>query len=41
MKLCRVAFHVNHDPHVPHVQRQAHIEVQENHEALRINQHEQ
>jgi hypothetical protein len=33
--------HVHHDPHVPHVQGQAHGEVQEGHEAHQINQHEQ
>jgi hypothetical protein len=35
------AVHVHHDPHVPHVQEQAHAEVQEGHEAHRIDQHGQ
>jgi hypothetical protein len=35
------AVHVHHDPHVPHVIRQAHGEVQEDHEAQQIDQHEQ
>jgi hypothetical protein len=32
--------HAHHDPHVPHVQGQAHGEVQEGHEAQQIGQHE-
>jgi hypothetical protein len=35
------AVHVHHDPHVPHVQGKAHVEVQEGHEAYQIDQHEQ
>jgi hypothetical protein len=35
-----VAVQVHHDPHVPHVQGQAHGEVQEAHEAHKINCHE-
>jgi hypothetical protein len=34
------AVHVHHDPHVPNVQGQAHVEVQESHEAHQIDQHE-
>jgi hypothetical protein len=34
------AVHVHHDPHVPHVQGQAHGEVQEGQEAHQINEHE-
>jgi hypothetical protein len=33
--------HVHHDSHVPHVQGQAHGEVQEGHEAHQIGQQEQ
>jgi hypothetical protein len=35
------AVHVYYDPHVPHVQGQAHGEVQEGHEAHQIYQQEQ
>jgi hypothetical protein len=35
------AVHVHHDPNVPHVQGQAHGEVQEGHESHQIDQHEQ
>jgi hypothetical protein len=35
------AVHVHDDPHVPHVQGQAHGEAQEGHEAHQIDQHEQ
>jgi hypothetical protein len=35
------AVHIHHDPHVPHVQGQAHGEVQEGHELHQIGQHEQ
>jgi hypothetical protein len=35
------AVYVHHDPYVPHVQGQAHGEVQEGHEAHQIDQHEQ
>jgi hypothetical protein len=35
------AVHVYHDPQVPHVQGQAHGEVEEGHEAHQIDQHEQ
>jgi hypothetical protein len=34
------AVHVHYDPHVPQVQGQAHVEVQEGHEAYTIDQHE-
>jgi hypothetical protein len=34
------AVHVHNDPHVPHLQEQAHEEVQEGHEAHQIDQHE-
>jgi hypothetical protein len=35
------AVYVHHDPHVLHVQGQAHGESQESHEAHQIDQHEQ
>jgi hypothetical protein len=35
------AVHVYYDPHVPHIQRQSHGEVQEGHEAHQIDQHDQ
>jgi hypothetical protein len=35
------AVYLHHDPHVPHVQGQAHREVQEGHEAHQIDQYEQ
>jgi hypothetical protein len=35
------AVHVHHDPHVSHVQGQAHGEAQESHKAYQIGQHEQ
>jgi hypothetical protein len=35
------AAHVHHDPHVPHVQGQAHAEVIECHEAHKFDLHEQ
>jgi hypothetical protein len=35
------ALHVHRDPHVPHVQGQAHGEAQEGHEAHQIDQHEE
>jgi hypothetical protein len=37
----QVVVHVHNDPHVPQVQGQAHEEVQEGHESLEIDQHEQ
>jgi hypothetical protein len=37
----QVAIHVYHDPNLPHVQGQAHGEVQEGHEANLIDLHEQ
>jgi hypothetical protein len=35
------AVHVHHDPHVPHAQGRAHVEIQEGHQSLQIDQHEQ
>jgi hypothetical protein len=35
------AVHVHHDPYLPHVQGQAHGEVQEGHEEHKIDQYEQ
>jgi hypothetical protein len=35
------ALHVHHDPHVQHVQGQAHGDVQEGHKAHQIDQHTQ
>jgi hypothetical protein len=40
-EVVQCAVHVTHDPHVTHVQGQAHGEVQESHEAHQIEQHEQ
>jgi hypothetical protein len=40
-KAVQGAVHVHHDPHVPHVQGQANGEVQEGHEAHKIDQHGQ
>jgi hypothetical protein len=35
------AVHVHHDPYVPNVQGLVHREVQEDHQAHQIDQHEQ
>jgi hypothetical protein len=40
-KVGQGVVHVHHDPHLPHVQGQAHVKVQESHEAHQIDQHEQ
>jgi hypothetical protein len=40
-KVGQGAVHVHHDPYLPHEQGQAHVKVQESHEAHQIDQHEQ
>jgi hypothetical protein len=40
-KVVQAAVHVHIDPHLAHVQAQAHVEVQDGYEAHQINQHNQ